>query len=68
MTWATAAPLQHINIRRRLAEVAHLIAQSIRAMVWSSTDPQSPPKPRNYPGHREAFIEDAAMAREMLRL
>jgi 2-polyprenyl-6-methoxyphenol hydroxylase-like FAD-dependent oxidoreductase len=66
MTWATASDAYPIpDIRRRLAEVAHLVAQATRAMSRSST--RRRPKPRRYRAHREAFIGDAAMAREMLR-
>jgi hypothetical protein len=68
MTWAIATPLQHTNIRRWLAELAHLLAQATRAMAVSSTRGQSQSKPRRYPAQREAFVEEAAMAREMLRL
>jgi hypothetical protein len=65
--WATASDAYPIpDIRHRLAELAHRVAQATRAMSRGST--HSRPKPRRYRGHREAFIEDAAMAREMLRL
>jgi hypothetical protein len=67
MTWAIATPLQHTNIRRWLTELAHFLAQATRAMAASPTRRQSP-TPRRYPAQREAFIEDAAMAREMSRL
>jgi hypothetical protein len=60
MTWAIATPLQHTNIRRWLAELAHLVAQATRR--------PSRPQPRRSIAQREAFIEEAAMAREMLRL
>jgi hypothetical protein len=67
MTWAIATPLQHTNIRRWLVELAHLMVQARRAMAASSIRRQAP-EPRRYIPQREAFIEDAAMAREMLRL
>jgi len=60
MTWAIATPLPHNNIRRWLIELARLASHAPRR--------QSRPKPRPHPRHREAFIEDAALAREMLRL
>ncbi|WP_110314926.1 hypothetical protein [Mycolicibacterium moriokaense] len=60
MTWAHATPLPHTNIRRWLAELARVFAHSPRR--------ESRPKPPQRPRPREAFIEDAAMAREMLRL
>jgi hypothetical protein len=62
MATAAAAPLQHITIRRWLAA---LIAQVTR--VVSRTRHEAP-KPRSYPPLREAFVEEAAMAREVLRL
>jgi hypothetical protein len=62
MTWAIATPLQHTNIRRWLAELAHLLTQA------NATRRESRPKPHNYPGQREPFIEEAAMAREMFRI
>jgi hypothetical protein len=43
--------------------LTHLVADAVRV-----TRRQSPPKPRPHYAHREAFIEDAAMAREMLRI
>jgi hypothetical protein len=59
MTWGIATPLQHTNIRRWLAELTHYLTHRTRA-----------PRPKRIRPHtqREAFIEDAAMAREMLRL
>jgi hypothetical protein len=62
MTWAIATPVQHTNIRRWLTDVAHFVAQAAQA-----TRRQSRPRPRSI-AQREAFIEEAAMAREMLRL
>jgi hypothetical protein len=63
MTWAIATPVPDTNIRRWLTELAHVVTDAMRV-----TRRQSPPKPRPHHAHREAFIEDAAMAREMLRL
>jgi hypothetical protein len=58
---AAALPLPRVKPTRRTLNV------SLRAMFrTSSEDPQ--PVPRHYPGRREEFIEDAAMAREMRRL
>jgi hypothetical protein len=68
MTWAIATPLQHTNIRRWLAELAHLLAQATRAMAVSSIRRQTRPDRRRSISQREAFVEEAAMAREMLRL
>ncbi|MFL6082213.1 MAG: hypothetical protein ACJ74F_03185 [Mycobacterium sp.] len=68
MTWATVPGADPIAAPRRLiAELAHLVAQATRAMSRSSARRQSP-KPRHYPPQREAFLEQAAMTREMLRL
>ncbi|MBP1820490.1 hypothetical protein [Mycobacterium sp. OAE908] len=61
MTWAIATPVPHTNIRRWLAEVARLVTHAFRSAP-------RPPKPGPVHGHREPFIEDAAMAREMSRL
>jgi hypothetical protein len=62
MTWTVVPAADPITaIRRRLAELAHLVAQAKRAKTRQPTAPR-------YHAHREAFIEDAAMAREMLRL
>jgi hypothetical protein len=60
MTWAIATPLQHTNIQRWLAELAHLVTQAMRR--------RSRPQPQRSIAHREPFVEEAAMAREMLRL
>jgi hypothetical protein len=61
MTWAIATPLQHSNIRRWLAELAHVVAEATRRQ------PRPQPRPRSI-AQREPFVEEAAMAREMLRL
>jgi hypothetical protein len=60
MTWAIATPLPHNDIRRWLTELGHLVTRTARR--------PSRPKQRRHHAQREAFIEDAAMAREMLRL
>jgi hypothetical protein len=44
------------------------VMASLRAMFRTSAEDDSRPVPRHYPSRREAFIEDAAMAREMRRL
>jgi hypothetical protein len=62
MTWAIATPLQQTNIRRWLTELAHLVADV------TCSDRLTQPGPRRYPAHHEPFIEDARMAREVLRL
>jgi len=61
MTWVIVTPVPHTNIRRWLAELVHLVTLAVRS---------APRRARVRPvhAHREAFIEDAAMAREMLRL
>ncbi|HEY6645631.1 MAG TPA: hypothetical protein VI217_00825 [Mycobacterium sp.] len=60
MTWAIATPVPHTSIRRWLIELTHLVTHVVRR----------PPRRKPPPSiaHREAFIEDAAMAREMFRL
>jgi hypothetical protein len=68
MTWALATPLQHTNIRRWLAELAHFLAQATRALTVSSTRRQSRPERHRSIAQREPFVEEAAMAREMFRL
>ena len=40
---------------------------ALRAMFMSASV-DAPPAPRHYPPRRDAFLEDAAMAREMRRL
>jgi hypothetical protein len=66
MTWATVPAADPITtLRRRLTELTHDAARTARAMFRR---PTPRPKPHRYRAHREAFIEDAAMAREMLRL
>lgn len=59
---AVALPLPRMKPARRTA------IASLRALFRTSPDEDSPTVPRHYPGRREAFIEDAAMAREMRRL
>jgi hypothetical protein len=61
MTWAIATPVPHTNIRHWLAELAQVVTHAFRGTLR-----RSKPSPRH--ARREAFIEDAAMAREMLRL
>jgi hypothetical protein len=57
---AAAVPLPRTKPTRRV--IAALSAMFLR----SSEDPR--PAPRHYPPRREAFVEDAAMDREMHRL
>ncbi len=59
---AAAVPLPQMKPTRRTV-IAYL-----RAMFRTSPEEDSRPVPRHYPALREAFIEDAAMAREMRRL
>ena len=61
MTWAIATPLGHINFRRWLAELAQLVTHPVG-------DARRRPRQGPAHAHREPFIEEAAMAREMLRL
>jgi hypothetical protein len=60
MTWVLVTPIPHTDIRRWLTEVAQLVTRALPR--------QSRTKSRRFEAHREAFIEDAAMAREMTRL
>jgi hypothetical protein len=52
---------------RRFAELALGTVEAARAM-FRTVRPRSRPKLRYYHPHRESFIEDAAMSREMFRL
>ncbi|MEO3758128.1 hypothetical protein ABGB19_07545 [Mycobacterium sp. B14F4] len=53
-------------------EKTHGVFAAVRALLWASSERTRPTEglvaPRHYPRRREAFIEDAAMAREMFRL
>jgi hypothetical protein len=44
------------------------VIAALRAMFLSSAKGEALPAPRWYPPRRDAFLEDAAMAREMRRL
>jgi hypothetical protein len=57
---AAAVPLPHTKPTRR-------VIAALRARFLSSSD-DAQPKPRHYPPRRDAFLEQAAMAREMRRL
>jgi hypothetical protein len=62
---AAAVPLPHTKPARR-------VIAALRAMFRSSSE-DAPPAPdhcppRHYPPKRDAFLEDAAMMREMRRL
>jgi hypothetical protein len=46
---------------------ARRVIAALRAMFLSSTE-DARPAPRHYPPRRDAFLEEAAMAREMRRL
>jgi hypothetical protein len=52
---------------RRFAELAFGTVEAARAMV-RTVSPRSRPKRRYYHPHRESFIEDATMSREVFRL
>jgi hypothetical protein len=56
---AAAVPLPRTKRTRR-------VIAALRAMFLSSPDAR--PAPRHYPPRRDAFLEQAAMAREMRRL
>jgi hypothetical protein len=58
---AVALPLPRMKPARRT------VIASLRAMFRTSSE-ESPFTPSHYPPLREAFVEDAAMAREMRRL
>jgi hypothetical protein len=45
----------------------HSVIAALRAMFQKSSE-DAPMAPRHYPPRREAFLEDAAMQREMRRL
>jgi hypothetical protein len=66
--FATAAvlPLQPAKTRRRWTEVVRAIGASVKAAFATFSD-EGPPTRRQYPA-RNDFLEDARMAREMLRL
>jgi len=49
------------------AKPSHKLIAALRAMFLSSSE-DAPPARRHYPLRREAFFEEAAMAREMHRL
>jgi hypothetical protein len=57
---AAAVPLLRTKPIRR-------VIAAVRAMFRSSSEDERPAR-RHYPPRREAFLEDAAMAREMRRL
>jgi hypothetical protein len=62
---AAAVPLPRRKPARRL--IAGLRAMFVRSSEDAQPTPLHSP-PRHYPPRREAFLEDAAMAREMRRL
>jgi hypothetical protein len=62
-----AFPLPRNNVGRRIADWAVGAMEAVRAIAWTPTR-RSEPKKRRYHPHRESFIEDAAMSREMYRL
>lgn len=57
---AAAVPLPRTKPPRR-------VIAALRAMFLSSSG-DARPAPRHYPPRRDAFLEDAALAREMRRL
>jgi len=54
-------------VRLPRAKPSHKLIAALRAMFLSSSE-DAPPARRHYPLRREAFFEEAAMAREMHRL
>jgi len=64
---ATAIPLPRNDVGRRIADWAAHSLQAVRAMV-RAPEPRDGPERRYHHPHRESFIEDAAMSREMCRL
>ena len=46
----------------------HSVIAALRAMFQKSSEEDAPLAPRHYPPLREAFLEDAAMKREMRHL
>jgi hypothetical protein len=66
-TRSAAVPLLRNDVGRRIAEWAVATLQAVRAMVRTE-EPRNRPQRRYHHPHRESFIEDAAMSREMYRL
>jgi hypothetical protein len=60
-------PLPRNSIGRLLADLVAGSAEAIRS-AFRTRAPRSEPKQRYQHPHREPFIEDAAMSREMHRL
>lgn len=64
-------PASPVGTHRHLVrahEVAHWIATAVHATFARPVDDFGPRVPRHYPEHRTAFMEQAAMQREMFRL
>jgi hypothetical protein len=57
----------HGSVARPFADFAARAVKALRATFQTSTD-RTPTPPKPHPAHREAFIEDAALKREMFRL
>lgn len=49
-------------------DAMHQLSLTLHAAFTRSVDDDAPRVPRHYPQRRSAFMEDAAMHREMLRL
>jgi hypothetical protein len=62
-----ALPLQRSGVGRRITELTFGTLEATRAMFRTVTPRGRPKRRYNHP-HRESFLEDAAMSREMLRL
>lgn len=65
--FGSAVPLPRNDVGRRIADWAVRTRQAVRAMA-RAREPRNRPERRYYHPHRESFIEDAAMSREMYRL
>jgi hypothetical protein len=55
------------GFRHRLADLAVNVAEATRAM-FRTTVADEPPRRMPYPARRGAFLENAAMRREMFKL
>jgi hypothetical protein len=62
-----AVPLPRNDVGRRIADWVVGTLQAVRASV-RTLKPRNRPERRYYHPHREGYIEDAAMSREMYRL
>ncbi|BBX15871.1 hypothetical protein CRI77_13785 [Mycolicibacterium duvalii] len=64
-------PASPLGTHRHLVsahEVAHWISTAVHATFARTVEDTGPRVPRHYPERRTAFMEQAAMQREMFRL